>query len=220
MNGKKATINQEEAGGKLIAGRFGMLTFTPNQRGLIMHQLSQTVKSTFTSTTRWGVLGIITGILVLGFPLITGLSLAMLVGISMLFTGFAQAMFAFQSGSIRTAVMRLLFGGITLFAGAVIVVQPGMALAPLTLSLAIYFFAGGLTGMVTSTSVAGGLAKVGVIFDGGISLMLGVMIWRGWPVSDAWAIGILLGSRLIVAGVTMLALGSIRRAVMGESQSA
>ena len=44
-------------------------------------------------------------------------------------------------------------------------------------------------------------------------VLLGLMIWRGWPVSGAWATGILLGVRLIFSGMTMLALGSVGRGV-------
>jgi uncharacterized membrane protein HdeD (DUF308 family) len=34
------------------------------------------------------------------------------------------------------------------------------------------------------------------------------MIWRGWPLSGVWAIGILVGIRIMFAGWSMLFLGS------------
>ena len=36
----------------------------------------------------------------------------------------------------------------------------------------------------------------------------GWMILKGWPLSGVWAIGILVGVRLLFAGMTMLTLGS------------
>ena len=50
-----------------------------------------------------------------------------------------------------------------------------------------------------------------VIFNGIVTLLLGVMIWRGFPLSGVWAVGILVGIRLIFSGLTMLALGTAGR---------
>ena len=178
-----------------------------------MNESSQAVKKVSGAVTVWGVLTIILGILAMGSPLVTGLALAMLIGIVMIAAGLAQTINAFQAGSLGRGILRLLFGGITVLAGVAIIGQPGMALATLTLFLAIYFVVDGLTVILASTAVASGQGKGWVIFNGVITLLLGLMIWRGWPVSGAWAIGILLGIRLIFSGMTMLALGSVGRGV-------
>ena len=34
------------------------------------------------------------------------------------------------------------------------------------------------------------------------------MIWRNWPVSGLWAVGILLGVKMVVAGMAMMAIES------------
>jgi uncharacterized membrane protein HdeD (DUF308 family) len=51
------------------------------------------------------------------------------------------------------------------------------------------------------------------LFDGIITLLLGLMIYAQWPSSSAWAIGTLVGVSLIISGVTrvMLAL-TVRKA--------
>ena len=123
-----------------------------------MNESTQAIKKVSGAVTVWGVLTIILGFFAMGSPLITGLALAMLVGISMIVAGLAQTIYAFQAGSV-------------------------------------------------------GQGKGWVIFNGIITLVLGLMIWRGWPVSGAWAIGILVGVRLIFSGMTMLALGSVGRGV-------
>ncbi len=178
-----------------------------------MNELSEAAKKTSGAVTVWGVLTIVLGIFALGSPLISGLALAVLIGISMIAAGLAQTVYAFQAGSIGRGILRLLFGGITVLAGIAITGQPGMALATLTLLLAIYFIVDGLSTLFASRAVAGGQGKGWVIFNGIVTLILGLMIWRGWPVSGAWAIGILLGTRLIFSGMTMLALASAGRAV-------
>jgi uncharacterized membrane protein HdeD (DUF308 family) len=43
-----------------------------------------------------------------------------------------------------------------------------------------------------------------ILFDGVVTLLLAYLIWRPWPSSSTWAIGILLGINLIVSGITGL----------------
>ena len=48
------------------------------------------------------------------------------------------------------------------------------------------------------------------------SLVLGIMIIRQWPVSGAWAVGMLVGIRLIFSGWSMIALGGIGAAAADD----
>ena len=68
----------------------------------------------------------------------------------------------------------------------------GLALAlmiGIAMLVAVYFVIDGLTTLFASSAVEQG--KGLVIFNGIVTLLLGIMIWRGWPVSGVWAIGIL-----------------------------
>ena len=47
------------------------------------------------------------------------------------------------------------------------------------------------------------------LISGIASIVLAVLIWRDWPLSGLWAIGTLLGIRMLFAGFGMLALPSI-----------
>ena len=42
--------------------------------------------------------------------------------------------------------------------------------------------------------------------------MLGWMIWNQWPLSGAWAIGVLVGIKLLVVGWAIVCLGMAARA--------
>ena len=42
-----------------------------------------------------------------------------------------------------------------------------------------------------------------------VALLLGAMIWKGWPVSGLWAVGILVGIKLVVGGMVMMAIESV-----------
>ncbi len=47
--------------------------------------------------------------------------------------------------------------------------------------------------------------------SGAASVLLGIMIWNQFPLSGAWAIGILVGVRLFFNGLTLLMLGLAAR---------
>jgi uncharacterized membrane protein HdeD (DUF308 family) len=177
-----------------------------------MNESLQTVKQVSAAVTLWGVLTIVLGFLAMGAPLITGLALAVLIGVSMVVAGLLQTIHAFQAACIKRGILRFLFGGITALAGLAIIGQPGIALATLTLFLAVYFVVDGLTTLLASSAVASGQGRMWVVLNGIVTLVLGIMIWRGWPLSGAWAIGILVGVRLMFSGMTMMALGSAGRA--------
>jgi uncharacterized membrane protein HdeD (DUF308 family) len=183
-----------------------------------MNESDQVVKTASTAVTVWGVLTILLGIFAMAAPLVTGLALAVLIGISLVVAGLVQTIYALQAGSLGRGIVRFIFGGVTVLAGLAIIGQPGIALATLTLFLAVYFVIDGLTTLFASTAVASGQGKGLVIFNGVITLVLGIMIWRGWPISGVWAIGILVGIRLLFSGMTMMALGAVGRNVSKELQ--
>ena len=43
-----------------------------------------------------------------------------------------------------------------------------------------------------------------IFFDGLMALVVAYLIWRPWPSSSGWAIGLLVGINLIVSGATRL----------------
>ena len=52
-----------------------------------------------------------------------------------------------------------------------------------------------------------------VLVDGIVTLLLGLMIYRRWPSSSAWAIGTLVGVSMIISGVTRVMLSlAVRKA--------
>jgi uncharacterized membrane protein HdeD (DUF308 family) len=46
-----------------------------------------------------------------------------------------------------------------------------------------------------------------------VTLLLGAMIWGQWPMSGAWAVGVLFGVQLAMTGMALLTAGSAVRQV-------
>jgi len=165
-------------------------------------------------SARWfGLLLIVLGVLAIVTPWATGLSVAMAIGALLLVSGVAQASLAFQGGSLGEAIGIALLGLLAILCGGYMMFQPGVALGALTLLLAGFFFA---QGVIEIFNAFGSRPQAGwgwLLASGVVSVLLAVMIWRQFPLSGAWAIGTLVGVRLLMSGISILAIGSaVKRA--------
>lgn len=173
-----------------------------------MSEQSQQLKQASGRGIVWGIITIICGVLSIGSPLVSGLAVAIMVGVFLLMAGFSMTIFAFQAPSLGRGVLKFLFGALTVIVGIAALSQPGIALAKLTLLLGLYFLADGVVTMIVAFNVKPAPGWGWMTFNGAVTIALGWMILRGWPVSGVWAIGILVGVRLLFAGITMLTLGT------------
>lgn len=154
-----------------------------------------------------GVLTIAFGILAIAMPWAAGQSFLWLVGVLVMAGGMTRMVWAFQAGSLGKGVLVFLIGVLTLLAGLAVIALPLMTSAVLSVLLAVYFLADGLAEIFAGAALPEGRAGKGwLIFDGIVTLVLGVMIFTGFPLSGFLAIGVLLGVKLLFAGATMLTL--------------
>jgi uncharacterized membrane protein HdeD (DUF308 family) len=96
--------------------------------------------------------------------------------------------------------------------GALFLRAPVGALLTLTLLLSCLLMVGGIFRIVAAFSyhfAAWGWA----LFSGIVDLTLGVMIWRQWPASALWVIGLFFGISLIFRGSNWIGLGLSLRAL-------
>lgn len=155
-----------------------------------------------------GVLTIAFGLLAIAMPWVAGQSLMWLLGVLVMSGGLTRMVWAFQAGSLGKGVLVFLIGVLTLLAGLAVIAHPLMTSAILSVLLALYFLADGLAEIFAGAALNEGRAGRGwLIFDGIVTLVLGVMIFTGFPLSGFFAIGVLLGVKLLFAGTTMLTLG-------------
>jgi uncharacterized membrane protein HdeD (DUF308 family) len=167
---------------------------------------SLTLKHASKGNILWGFLVVILGLFAMVSPAVSGLAVTFMLGTLLVIAGFAGVLFAFSSDGFGKGVLRFVFGGLTVLAGLIMFTQPGMALGTLTLFLAAYFVIDGIFSIFSAFQLETG--KFWVILSGVLTLLLGAMIWQGWPVSGMWAVGILVGVKLIMVGMIMMALES------------
>jgi len=162
------------------------------------------------------VLTVIFGVLAIGAPLITGIAVSMFVGFLMVFMGIARVVHAVKSKQWGTGIWGTIIGLLAVGAGLVILFRPGVGLAWLTLLLAIYFLVDGVCEIIAAFKIKPDQGWGWMLFNGVIALLLGIMIWRQWPVSGDWAVGVLVGVHILITGWTMIILGTGARRIAGK----
>src|SRR5262249_17751906 len=96
--------------------------------------------------------------------------------------------------------------------GPVTLEAPDRAGVVLTLLLAAAFFVGGVLRIVFSL-IDQLPAWPWVLLNGVVNLILGVLIWRGWPESSLWVIGLFVGIELFLHGWSWVVLALSARPV-------
>lgn len=178
------------------------------------------IKNDSTSLMILGIVTVVLGVLAMMAPLMAGIAIALLVGVLLIAAGIARTIFAFKCKSWGKGILVFLLGLLTLLVGFYMVARPGLALATLTLFLAAYFVVDGIFEIIEAFD----LKPIGgwgwLLFGGVVSLLLGIMIWRQWPISGAWAVGILVGIKLLFAGFAMTGIGAAGRGLAGAAEEA
>ena len=156
----------------------------------------------------------IVGTLAIMLPMAASIGVGRFVGWLMVFDGAVQGVHAFRSKGIGRLSWKLLLAILYLTAGIYFLLHPFLAVAALTLALALFFFVHGVLDLSSYLASRKGRGSSWLLFNGAISTILGAMIWRHWPSSSLWALGQLVGIGMLMTGMTrlMMALAMRRRA--------
>ena len=178
-----------------------------------MNEFADAAKAGGNRMTLFGVIAIILGILAMMAPVLTGMWVIILVGVLVLIGGIVRIIWAFQAGSLGKGLPMFAIGGLTLLCGIVLLAHPLFASGVLTILLALYFVLDGISEIAASVRLRPGPGWGWMLFGGIVSFWLGIIIWRQFPLSGVWAIGILLGIKLLFVGLIMLKGGSAVRSM-------
>ena len=167
-----------------------------------------------------GISTVIFGVVAVGSPLITGVAVAVFVGFLLLASGVAQFVHALKSKQWGTGFWGTVIGSLGVAAGLLMIFRPLVGLVTMTILLAIYFLVDGISEIIAAFKIKPDQGWGWVLFNGIIAVLLGLMIWRQWPVSGAWAIGLLVGIHILMTGWSMIILGTGARHVAGAIENA
>ncbi len=167
-----------------------------------------------------GILTVIFGVMAVATPLITGVAVTVFVGFLLLASGIAQIVHALKSRQWGTGFWGTIIGLLGIAAGLLMIFRPLVGLMTMTLLLAFYFLVDGISEIIAAFKIKPDQGWGWVLFNGIIAVILGFMIWRQWPVSGSWAIGLLVGIHILMSGWTMIVLGTGARSVAGAIEDA
>lgn len=164
-----------------------------------------------------GIIMLICGFLAVGSPMVAGVSVTMFVGAMLIVGGIAQCFLAFKAGAFGRGLLIFIVGALTAVAGFYMLNQPLAGLASITIVLAAYFVVTGISELIGAFQARPADGWFVMLVSAIVTLLLGIMIWRQFPFSGGWAVGVLFGVKLIFSGITLIFIG---RGVRGVAKDA
>lgn len=158
-----------------------------------------------------GVLMIVTGLLAIASPGAAGIAVNLLVAWLLVLSGCAHLAFAWFTRSAGGLLWELLLGILYVLIGGYLLLHPLVGLASLTIALAIYLFLEAVLEFVLGFTLRPLPGSGWLLFDGIVTLILAVMIWKTWPSSTEWVIGTLVGISMLFSGTSRLAISLAAR---------
>jgi len=182
-----------------------------------MNETAEALDSASKTSTWMGILTVIIGIIALGSPMASGVVLTYMIAFLLIGGGITRGIYAFKAGSLGKGILMLVFGAATVIAGFVVLANPILGLATLTIILFAYFLVDGIAEIILAFQIKPQQGWGMMLVNGIVSLLLAIMVYRNWPVSAVWLPGVLVGINLLFSGITMLAIGSTARDLRNAS---
>lgn len=154
-----------------------------------------------------GIALMVLGVLAILMPVVASLVTAVVIGAVLVLSGLFQGIHAIRIRRWASSAWSLVSALVQIIAGVLIMAFPTTGKVTLTLILAAFFFTDGLLRIVRAVQHREMPAWGFLLFDGLVTLALGVLILWNWPSTAAWAIGLLVGVDLMIGGSSMLLIG-------------
>ena len=152
-----------------------------------------------------GIVLIILGAIAIGSAFLMTIASVFLFGWILIIGGVMEVVHAFWHKRWAGFFLDLLTGLLYVVVGWMMVNNPQESALLLTLLIAMFLVFEGVFRIVTAITVR--YPHWGsVLFNGIISLLLGILIWRRWPVSGLWVMGLFVGIEMLLNGWSLVML--------------
>lgn len=174
-----------------------------------MSELSDIARLPARVGTGWGFAVMLLGVLAVMVPFVSGVAVTSFVAVLITAAGLTMTMYAFKAGSFGKGLLQFLFGGITVICGVALFVTPLIGMFTLTGILMVYFLVDGIFAIFSGVKGRPAPGWGWVTISGIVSIVLAVLLYREWPDSGTYAVGLLVGIRLIFTGWSIAMLGML-----------
>lgn len=166
-----------------------------------------------------GVLLLILGLVALGSSVFMTLATMVLVGWLLIVGGVVEAAHACSCKGWGGFFVDLLTGLLYVVVGFMVVANPGATALALTLLIAMFLVFGGIFRIAVAVVVRF-QNWIWLLLHGVVNLLLGIAIWRQWPLSGLWVIGLFVGIDMVLNGWTLVMLGLAAKNLPAGEQAA
>lgn len=146
-----------------------------------------------------GILLILLGIASLVYTPAATLASVLVLGWLMFFSGIIEAVHAFHARGWVGVLLHVAGGALGIIIGLLVVTHPVAGALAWTLLFASFFMVIGLFRIVAAISLRY-RSWQWAVFDGAVTLVLGLLIWADMPWSGLWFLGFALGIALLLRG--------------------
>jgi uncharacterized membrane protein HdeD (DUF308 family) len=183
-------------------------------RSLLRHEL-EVLHGNWGWYLALGIALIVTGTLAISSAFIATILSVTFLSVLLIIAGATEILGAFWARRWSGFFALLLIGILYLAAGVLALGRPIQAAEALTLLIAAMLIVGGVFRIIAAVAIRFP-SWPWLLLNGVITLLLGILIWRQWPGSGLWVIGLFVGIEMIFNGWTwvMLAL-AVRRLPRG-----
>ncbi|MFH9419564.1 HdeD family acid-resistance protein [Streptomyces sp. NPDC017529] len=151
------------------------------------------------------------GLAYVGFATLTSM---LLFGWLLLVGGVVGLLHAIQSRGAGFFWLAAIVAALNIAAGVVVIRQPEVAAAGLTMFAALLFLTGGVFRLVGGAVVRG--PQFGwTLVQGAFGILLGVLVLGDWPHSSRYVIGCFFSLALLFDGLGLIAMGVGGRRIVG-----
>jgi uncharacterized membrane protein HdeD (DUF308 family) len=165
----------------------------------------------------FGVLLGMLGVIAIAAPLAAGVAATMFVGLMVLSRGIMQLYYGIKVRhwgrrfGTYMGIGSLVVGALSIATGGLLMINPVAGVQFLTLMLSLYLVIAGGFEMLHAIEMGAVRGWPFLLLTGFLTVLLGIILWRQWPLSGQWAIGVLVGSSFILSGISLAMLGIAAR---------
>lgn len=166
------------------------------------------IRADVRQATNWSivfsVLMIVSGIFALIAPSMSGIAVTLVVGWLLIVSGVFHLGFSWRASHASMVLWEILIAVLYGAVGVYMLMHPVLGLEALTLALATYLVLEGIVEFVLAFTLRPLPGSGWLLLDGVVTLLVAVLIWRGWPATSAWVVGTLVGVSIFFSGLTRL----------------
>ena len=150
-----------------------------------------------------GGLMILAGILALVYPLVSSLTVVVLLGCVLIASGILQGISLIDAGDLPHFWLQLVSVVLSVLIGVLLILHRGAGLLVLTLLLLVYLMVEGIAKVSFSLAIRPFPNWGWVLASGILTILVAFYLWASFPVTAVWLLGVLLGVQLICEGAAL-----------------